>query len=267
MKSLSKKAAAFVLVLSSVAVAAGLITKEEVNKKVAAITAPYNDDKTSIKFEFTDLNVSDVRALDFGVSLNVHKVGVSNELLLKADNIAYHYGNGWDPTVTARVSMKLDLVKAFGQDTLNNYGADLEEIVKQMTSEYAKEYGDAATVRAVVEELKKDDQGNVESAKIRLAASINFKKLPAGMNAEDVSFKNFAARLSVSKAGIAGALRLTMNPLNKSFDKNDPGLKEMIEKLLNEDQETYASIGQLVEMANSIADSIVNAEASQETVQ
>jgi hypothetical protein len=262
MKSFSKKAAALVLVFSSAAVAATLIGKEEVNKKVAAITAPYNNDKTSIQFAFTDLNVSETRALDFGLSLQVHKVGANNDLLLKADNIAYHYGNGWDPTVTARLSMKLDLVKAFGQDTLNNYGADLEEMVKDMTAEYTQKYGAAATVRATVEELKKDAQGNVESAKIRMAASINFKKLPAGINAEDVEFKNFAVRLSVNKSGIAGALKLTMNPLNKAFDKNDPGLKELIEKLLDEDQETYQSIGQIVEMANSMADSIVNADSS-----
>lgn len=264
MKALAKKATIAVLAFSSVALAAGIITKEEVNKKVAAIAAPFNNDKTSIELAFTDLNINERRTLDFGVAANIRKIGEKNELILKADDIAYHFGNGWNPTVTGRLSVKLDLVKALGQTALNEYAADLERMVQDFAASYTQQYGEAITVRAKVEELKKDAQGNVESAKIRLAAAINFNKLPAGMNAEDVEFKNFAARLSITRTGLGGGIRVTLNPLNKSFNPEEPGLKEWIEKLLNDDQQTYEQIGEMVALLNNLGDALVNMDASED---
>lgn len=258
MKSLSKKAAAFVLVFSTVAIAAGLISKEEVNKKVAAITAPYNNATTTIDVAFTDLNVDALRALDFGLSAFISKKGTANELVLKLGNSAYHYGDGTSPTVTGDLSLQLDVVKALGQDTLNNYAKDFEEIVKDMSAEYTQKYGTAVTVDAQMEELKQDSQGNVESAKVRLGATIDFNQLPATMKAEDVEFKSFQAQLGIGKTGIAGSLNLVLNPLNKGFNADQPGLKELIEKLLNDDQATYQDISSFVQLLDSVADSIVN---------
>jgi hypothetical protein len=260
MKSVFQKTAAFVLIFSSVAIAAGLITKDEVNKKVAAIAAPYNNETTSINVEFTDLNVDTVRALDFGLAAFVSKKGTANELILKLSNAAYHYGDGANPTVTGDLSLQLDMVKAFGQKTLNDAAVDFEEVLKNMAAEYTQKYGAAVTVDAKVEELIKDANGDVESAKIRLGASIDFAKLPASLTAADVEFKSFQAQLGIGRTGATGSLNVVMNPENKAFAADQPGLKEIIEKLLNDDQKAFDDINQMIQFLDGFADSIVNQE-------
>jgi len=258
MKSFLKKTSAFVLIFSSVAIAAGLITKDQVNQKVAALTAPYINENTALSLEFTDLNVDAVRALDFGINAFLSKKGTANELVLKLSNAAYHYGDGVKPTVTGDLTLQLDLVKAFGQKTLNDAAQDFEEILKNMSAEYTQKYGAAVTVEAKVLELIKDANGDVESAKIRMGAVIDFSKLPATLTPADVEFQSFQAELGIGKTGVSGRLNLVMNPQNKSFAADQPGLKEMIEQLLNDDQKAFDDINQLIQLLDGFADSIVN---------
>lgn len=258
MKSTFKKAAAFVLVFASVATAATLISKEEVNKKVAAITAPYNVDGSTVDLSFTDLNVSNLRALDFGIKLLVDKKGTSNELVLKVDNTSYHYGDGSVPTVNANVSMKYDLLKAFGHDTLNRGAEDFEDMVVSMTKEYTATYGAAVELEAKMVELVKDSAGNVTSAKVRMSAVIDFAKLPADLKIEDVEFQSFETELTISTTGMSGKFTLVMNPLSKYFQEETPGLREFIVALLNDDQQIYADLTEFAQILNGIAESLVN---------
>lgn len=264
MNSLYKKAAAFVLVFASVATAATLISKDEVNKKVAAITAPYNTvDGSKMELSFTDLNVSELRALDFGLKLLVAKKGNANELVLKIDDTSYHYGNGSTPTVNADISLKLDLIKIFGQDSLNSAAADFEDLAQSMAAEYTKKYGEAVTLDAKMVEVLKDSAGNVTQAKVRLGAAIDFSKLPEGLEVADVEFRSFQSELTINAAGMGGKLTLVMNPMNKAFQSDEPGLKEFIEALLSEDTAMYDQLADFAAMLNALADSIVNAEGQQ----
>ena len=260
MKMTSMKVASALLILSSVAVAAGLISKDEVNMKVAAITAPYNDASTVLHAKFTDLNVDAVRALDFGLAAFVLKKGTTNELKLHIKDMAYHYGNGQTPTVTADVDLKLDLLKMFDQKSLNDNVAEFPEILKNMAAEYTQKYGAAVTVDAQIENLQKDANGDVENVAVLLAAKIDFSQLPANLKAEDVEFQSFQGRLNLGRKGAAFKLTLIMNPLNKSFQQDQPGVKELIEKLLTEDADTYKQVSELIDGLNAFADSIVNAD-------
>ncbi|MNK86829.1 hypothetical protein D3C87_1067490 [compost metagenome] len=264
MKSLFKKAAAFVLVFASVATAATLISKDEVNQKVAAITAPYNVDGSKMELSFTDLNVSELRALDFGLKLLVAKKGATNELVFKIDDTSYHYGNGSTPTVNADISLKLDLMKIFGQDVLNSAAADFEDLAKSMASEYTKKYGAAVTLDAKMVEVLKDSAGNVTQAKVRLGAAIDFAKLPEGLEVANVEFQSFQSELTINAAGMGGKLTLVMNPLNRSFQSDEPGLKEFIEALLSDDTAMYEQLADFAAMLNGLAESIVNAEGQQQ---
>ncbi len=263
MKSLFKKVVPFVFVISSVAVAAGFISKEAVNQKVAEITAPYNNENTKMEIKFTDLNVDSIRALDFGLKASVWKKGPENEVNLKLDNVQYHYGDGQNPTATGALSLKLDLVKAFGQPTLNSFAEGLGEIAQEVASTYGQKYGEAVTVDAKLEELVKDQQGNVVTAKLHVAVVIDFNKLPANLKVEDVEFKNIEAEVIASRGGVEGSVSLVLNSANKSFQQDQPGLKELVDKLLKEDAETYKSLQGFANFLNSLADSIVKQKAQQ----
>ncbi|QDK37232.1 hypothetical protein [Bdellovibrio sp. NC01] len=263
MKALIKKAVPFVFVLSSVAVAAGVITKDAVNAKVAALASAYNDDSTNIQVVFTDLNVDSVRALDFGVKGSVNKKGTENTLNLNVEGVQYHYGNGANPTVTGKLTAQLDLLKAFGQTFLNNAGTEFEELAKNAAATFGQSYGDALSVDAKLVDLTKDQAGNVVSAKVSVLAVVDFSKLPATIKVEDVEFKSLQVELAINRAGAAGAFRVVMNPANKSFNQDQTGMKEVIEKILSEDAEMYQHINGFMKWLNDVATELVNQKAQQ----
>lgn len=261
MKSFLKKAMPFLFVFSSLAVAASLITNEEVNAKVAALVAPYNDKNTVMAIQFTALNVDSVRALDFGLNAMIAKKGSENKLVLKLQNVSYHYGDGSSPIMTGDLSFQTNLVKAFGQENLNDLSQDLEKLVKNAATDIGKKYGEAAKINVAVEDLNRDTQGNFESAKLHLYVTIDLNNLPADLKVEDVEFKSLKTRLVLNGKGVRAKVQVVLNPLYSRFEADQPGLKEYIEKLLSEDSETYKNISDAADWLNGIATDLVNRNA------
>lgn len=264
MKPLIQKTLSFLLVGSSLAVAAGLITKEEVNKRVSAIVAPYNNQTTAMDIQFTDLLVDDVRALDFGVKIAINKKGPENELALTIENAKYQYGNGTAPTATADLVLKTDLKKAFGQETLDQFGEELDKVAQELAADYIKKYGEAAVLDIAMEDVQKDQQGHLKSVSMRMNATIDMSKLPADMKVEDVEVRSIQAGLRISTGGARGNIQVVINPAYKGFDSEQTGMKELIEKLLSDDRETYDGLAKIVESLDGFANWFVNQKAEDE---
>jgi hypothetical protein len=256
-----KKSVKFVLLGAVAAMSVAAVSVSDVNSKVAALLAPFNNKVTVASVEFTDLNIDAVKTLDFGVKAKFWKVGSQNELTLKVDNVEYHFGDGQNPALSAHVSVGLDLVKIFGQDGINEMAEGLGEMVKGLASQYTEKYGEAATLEADVNQIVKDEKGNVLSAKVFVTASIDFSKLPANLKLEDVEFKKFELSASVSNRTVEIGGSAVLNPAYKGFRQDEDGLKEYIEKLLNEDQETYESLAGLISALDSFAKDMVEAKA------
>ncbi|MGZ3773651.1 MAG: hypothetical protein ACXVCY_15095 [Pseudobdellovibrionaceae bacterium] len=261
MKSFFKKATPFLLVFSSLAVAASLVTKEAVNEKIAALIAPLNNDTTSIALKFKALNVDSVRALDFGFDALVTKKGPENNLVFHAKNLSYHYGNGTNPTMSGNLFLSLDLEKAFGSNTMNQAGTELDKMIKNFASDFGKKYGDALTLDVAMDELNKDAQGNVKYVRVHLNANIDLNKLPSDIPSKEVEIKTINVRLAISKYGVNANARVVLNPSFKYYQPDQTGLKEYIEKLLNQDNETYQRLSDMAVWLNLAADNLVNTKA------
>lgn len=261
MKSLLKKATALLFVFSSLAFAAGLVSKKEVNSKIAGLLAPFNNQSSVMAIQFGDLNVDSDRALDFALNAIVAKKGSENKLILKLQNASYHYGNGTAPTMKGDLSLQMDLVKAFGQNSLNELSSGLEEIAGKAAEEYSRKYGTAAKVDVGVEDLTKDNQGNVESVKAHINVTIDTNKLPENLKTEDVEIKTLKIRLAISGQGARAKVLVVLNPRYKRFQQDQAGLKEYIENLLSEDSRTYDEILQGAMWINDITTELVNKKA------
>lgn len=264
MKSLIKKAAVSLFVFSSLAIAASFISKEEVNQKVEQILAPFNNATSAMAVRYTELNIDSVRALDFGMNALIAKTGTENKLVLKLQNASYHYGNGTAPTMKANVSFQLNLVKAMGQTNLNNLGKDLDIEVKNIVKGYARKYGKAGALDVGVDELNNDAQGNFESAKLHLYAKVDLNNLPENLKIEDVEIKGFRLLATVNKAGFNAKITVVLNPQFKYFEQDEPGLKEYIEKLLNEDPSAYQKISDAIDFLDKTATRLVNEKSSEQ---
>ncbi|HWU43881.1 MAG TPA: hypothetical protein VN132_10595, partial [Bdellovibrio sp.] len=211
---------------------------------------------------FTDLNVNDVRTLDFGMGASVWKKGANNEINLQLNKIDYHYNNGQAPTTSGALTLKLDLVKALGQKSLNEVAEQLQLMAQKYASVFAAKYGEAFSLSIDTKDLQKDQQGNVVSASFSLDSSIDLSKLPASVKAEDVEYKSLKAEISLNRAGVGASFAVVLNTQNKSFSSDQVGLEEYIVSLLKDDESAFSSVDRVAGFLNSIADTLVNVDNS-----
>lgn len=239
--------------LVGTAAVAAVFTIQEVNQKVSALTAPFNTADTTMNFEFTSLAVDAVRATDFGVKAFYKKTTADNEVVLDVKSAEYSYGDGKNPTAKLDAGLKFDVVKAMGQDVVNEFAKELDKMAIELASEQTAEYGGAATLDAKIVDKKVDANGDVESIKMTLSASIDLSKLPASKPLNDEEFKAVELTVSGSRTGFEITAKVVMNPDYRRFNSGDDGLKEYVEKLLADDATAYQELSQFLAVLDSAA--------------
>lgn len=241
----------FVVGLSSAV--ATTVTLTDVNLKVAALTAPFNTADTVMNFAFTSLTVDAVRTLDFGFTGLVSKRGSVNDAKVEFKKARYAFGDGTEPTVDLDVRIDFDIVKALGQTAVNDFAKDLDKMAVDAAQDFAKDYGPAATVDATILDKVVDAQGNVESMKLKLSAVMDFSKLPTTKPVNEVEFQSIDILVVAEKTGFGVTLNFVANPLYKGFETTGTGLKEYVEKLLNDDKQTYDDLQKYLGMLDGLA--------------
>lgn len=253
---------ASVLAISTVAVAA--LTIGEVNKKIATQIAPFNDQFSQVDFKFTGLKIDAIRTIDLAMVANVwaQSKDKSNQASAKINHIDYHYGNGTAPTLTIDGEINFDLVKAFGQDSLNETGVELPKFIDQLVRDYGAEFGPALSVTKKKIDLKNDAQNNLVQLVAELIVKINPAKLPASYDIKRLYFTAANLSVTVSQKNARFSAKVAMNPKHSSFSSDDVGMKEYIEALQNEDAKTYSEIVDLVKQLKSGLEFILEMDAS-----
>ncbi len=255
-KALRLPGFAAALVVSSVALAA-TFTIQDVNLKVLELIKPFNNPVTKMEFAFTSLNVDATRALDFGFTGFVSKLGSQNEAKLEVKKAQYSYGTGAKPTASVDLNVEFDIVKALGQDVINKVAGELDDALVEMSADFVKDYGSAITVTAKTEELKLDAAGNVEVVKLRLSAVMDFAKLPATKTLDAVEFQTLDVVVRADTKGLTLQGEVVLNPLYRGFQSDQNGMKEYVEKLLVDDEQTYAELKSYLGFFDAAADWIV----------
>lgn len=240
----------------SVAVAA-TVSIQDVNLKVSQLTAPFNTVETVMDFAFTSLNIDAEKTLDFGFTGLVSKIGAMNAAKLEFKKAQYTFGDGTKPTVDLDVRVDFDIVKALGQEAVNEFAKELDKMVVEAATEFGKDYGTAAQVTAKIEDKVVDAQGNVESMKMKLSAVMDFAQLPATKPVKDVEFQSVDVIVVAEKTGLSLTVNFVANPLYKGFEKEGAGLKEYIELLLNDDKQTYDDLQRYLGMLDGITSWLV----------
>ncbi len=250
------------LLLGSVAIAASaVISLDEVNKKVEALIAPLNTDTTVLQFAFTRLAVDKVRATDFGFNAYVLKKGLKNDVELSAPAIEYSYGDGKNPTAKFDLALKFDVVKAFGHETINMFSESIEELALDTAKSFTQQYGAAVSITTNVLDKKTDANGNVSSVKMTLSARFDLSKLPATKPASEVELQSVDIEVLGNQSGFKVSVNAVLNPEYSRFASGNDGLKEYVEKLLSDDQDTYMELGQLLGFLDLLLTSLAEAEA------
>lgn len=256
MKSLLQITTPFLFTFSLAAIALPGISKDLVNQKITALIAPYNSTTTGMSIDFTDLKVEPSRISEFALTAKITKIAAENRLTFVIPNAKYQYGP--KPSASGDVTLQLDLVKAFGQETLNEFGSQIDAVAIEIVKEYGKKYGDALSAKATMQDLKMDSQGNVQSVRLQIIAAIDFKKLPTNLKSEEVEFQSIQANLAANHQGATGKIQIMLNPLHKDYAADASGLKDFMDKLLSNDKAAEQDVIKMADSLNNFAEWLVN---------
>ena len=264
MTKLMKSAVLTASVLFTAVAVAGIFSIKEVNDTVVEFLKPFNNNITKAQIVFTDLDINNERVIKFGVNGLLSKIGKNNELEFSVPRFEYTNDGASKPSLSAAVLLKLDLVKAFSQKYINDMAPELADWLHDVSQDFAKEYGEAIIVESQVDELLKDDAGDVMSMKLHFNATIDLSKLPETMPVANVLFENLNLNISVSRTTGSLGGQVNLNPKYKGFAKDQRGFKEFIESLINKDEKTYRELAEMAEWVDKLAEWLANKSPDQD---
>lgn len=260
MQSLFKRLSVAALAVSTgVAIAATIANVDAVNERVAKLLAPFNTDTTQARVVFKALDIDAVRALRFGVSGLLTKTGTRNQVRIEVPNVDYVYeGAEGLPTFDAALKIDFDFLKSFPQEFLDEAAKGAEPMIKDLVAGLVREYGEAATIDAKIDELLKDENDHVQSIRLHIQVDVDFSKLPEHVPLKDVPLRHVRLETGLGLSGAQVSVRGQLNPKYSGFEQDQRGFKELIEGLINEDKATYEDLQGLVTMLDRAADHLVN---------
>ncbi len=231
---------------------------DQLNLEVKKILAQFENNLTEAKLTFSNIEVDKERANSVALNAYYKKIGSQNIFELKLDNLSYNYGDGTAPTTIIKAGIGFDLTKVLSQSELNQLIPNASEFIENIAKEYTDLYGDAASVKSVVTSTSKDDEDNYIGMTALISGKIDLDKLPEYIERNSVFATEAGVSLSFNlKQGISIEAFIVSNPEYMGFDEDQEGLKELLDKLLAQDEEGLEFINDLATQLDGIASELV----------
>lgn len=234
-------------ILSVAAISAIAMDIGSVNEKIANLLNPYNTESSKAEVKFQALEANDMRVTQLSAT---GRVWMKNqfEASLTMPEFSYAYPTeDSTPELKIKLDLKAQFIAIFGADYLDKLAAEAEELVKSTVEDFVSEYGPAATVDAQVTDLKKDADGHVSSLKLHVDLKIDFSKLPESKPVEKVEVQDLRIDLAVDQSSATLEGKVHPNKKYFLFQRDQKGLKEIVDGLLNDNKETYDDVMSYVE--------------------
>ena len=225
----------------------------ELNKAVAEILKPFNNNLTKATVMFNRVETNAQRATHVDLTVDYSKKGPDGDAALKISKLTYAYPDGGEPKTDGRIALEFNLLNVISQAQVNQLGPEADKLVAQFLADYTKRYGAAAAIDARVTRNEVDAQGNLTALGLTLGVKVDLAKLPAKVDPRDVEFTAAQLDLQITLQGLEASFAVTSNPKSRSFERGQQGLKEELEKLLARDPQQLRQIGRFIQTIDGIA--------------
>jgi hypothetical protein len=227
------------------------------NAEIAKLLSGIQNQKTEAGLVFDDIRTNDTNALYVKLNAYLSKVGSKNSFAIRLNELKYDFNNGVKPTTTGKLAAELDLTKIVTTEQLNEVAADLEQAVKDFSKDYVQEYGEAVTISAKITDKQSDENGNVTSISGSVSFAFDLNKLPQDKKPEEILFTGGELSFAVDfKKSMSLTFMVESNTSYLAFQKDQMGLKNVLDSLLARDQDEMNSLQELFNNINSFAEDI-----------
>lgn len=241
----------------------------DLNQGLVELLKPFQNERTRAVLGFKRLDLNDERVLGVEGEASFWKIGPSNELRLRMEQLSYDYGSGRGtgesraPMTRARGTLSFDLLKLMTQEQLNDLSVDAAALIREMAKTYAEPYGEAALIEAEVLDKRVDANGNIQELRLAGRIRIDLDKLPSSMPRDSVVFGAVNVGVILGLQGGAFEFEAVSNLEYSGFRKGQEGLKEGIEKILKREQEALDRVVEAFKAFDEFAEQLVHTDANQ----
>jgi len=229
------------------------------NASIAEALAPINQQpNTRAEVVFTKLATNDQRAVDVAVKLRYQKKGPRGELDVDLQELVYSFPEapGSIPETRAKLAIKVNLLNFLSQKDINALGPQADKFIAGYLEDYRRRYGSAATLD--IRMTHKDYEGEGENRNLTglglvFNADIDLSKLPQGRDPKQELLTSIQAQLEIGLKAMEGTLRFLSNPHSRYFERDQRGLKDSLEKLIQRDPKAIEEIRRMVGYLESFA--------------
>lgn len=257
------------ITLLAVAVPLGLVSASSgidrgaVNRQLTELYREFNNNLTGLSFLFERLSVIDGLLTDGKLAGTYTKTGTVNELRLQLNSLSFNQDDALRPTVDLDTRFDIDMVKAAGQDSLNEFGPTSREFVEEFLADFLEEYGDAATVTGEVTKEIYDSNNNLVEVAFEVAVDVDMTKLPDGVTANDVFIISGRGEFSATRQGGQLSFQLTLNGSSDEYTEYGSFVGRVLQDLAVGRSETVDGYLEFLRDLDFLIESIVNEDATQ----
>jgi hypothetical protein len=241
------------------AIAAKSLSLGALNERIVELLRTVNSQPdTTMSIEFTQIEIDPVRVLAAAVKGRLQTKGAHNTLDLNVREFSYTFGDGNAPTSSLKGYAAIDLSKLATQEQFNHIIADFDRFSEDYIKDATRQYGDAINISIEVTERARNAAGDYSGFRVSLRLALDLSKLPESKKKEMEPFLSAQADVRIQfKQGIFFEGQVVSNPVYQGFQKDREGLKEYLEKLLNQDSRVMQELQSYAETIYGIAHQLV----------
>lgn len=234
------------------------INVKVINQELAQVLQQYNNKKSTLKGVLTAASVDATRATSLGGYAVAIKDGQVKAKLIASFDYSYLEGAtqpvlGFSANLAAPNGGMRQILVNFGvqQAKINQFFSDSQKQLQQLTQNLLHQYGNAVTVKALVDGVQKDKSNNYVAENLSIQASIDLTKLPANIKPDQVILTDVQAHFSINLTnGAQLSAKAALNPGYSDFKENQTGLKEYLEELQKNNSDAITALSNYAQMAN-----------------
>lgn len=231
----------------------------DINQQITELLQPIQNERTEASLNLKSIDIDTIRANHLALSAYLLKKSDTNKLELNLSNLDYENTQGTSPILSLAFSLGTDFTQIFSQETLNEEIPNLKHFILNLVNDQISiDLGDAFTINVVVSDIGKDNDDNYTSLSAIINAKIDFSKLPEDITSQEIMFKDLVISLKLDvKKGCELNGYININPEYASFQKDETGLKEILENIIAHDENELEKFTFYIFFLNDMAEAIL----------
>lgn len=247
------------IILFPLCVLANVSQTEKLNQRLKEILSIFNNASTKTFFVVNELDLTPERVSSVKGKVLYTKKGKVDTVILNVSG-SYENKDHKNPKISLKALAKVNILKLLGgEEAVNEAAHRIEAQFKEVVEDQMDEFGDAINVNAQITKKETDRSGNIIQLEGEGSIHVDLSKLSQDNIRENVLWTDIQFKIAFDLLNnqIQLEVSIVSNSSYKGFEKDQQGLKEWIEGLINQNEEQEETIVSFFSQLDKFAKSTI----------